>query len=218
MTSSRTIADEIENTLDYMLGNGISIYQRPVMRDAERVSWRPNSRTTPFLPARAQHSLALYRHWVESGHYSALLFDGSLLQLTYRWVKNVLVMHRLAYIPAPVVVDPDLLLEFPVFDVVEAELADLGRVRFAGAIRFEYDLITAGPGHPASHMTVNEVDCRIPCLTPVRLGMFMRFVLGHFYPEVWKDHEYFHALTTKPPGRRSITSDEASGLHLSWAT
>jgi hypothetical protein len=53
-------------------------------------------------------------------------------------------------------------------------------------------------------------------LSPMRLGMFMRFVLGHFYPALWRSHEYFHELTCTPPGARSITSDDSAGLHVAW--
>lgn len=216
MTSAVSVANEIENVLDYMMNEAIAFYRRPVRHAAGVVTWQPNSVAIPFLPQREQHSVALYRHWITNGHYSAVLFDGSLLQFSYEYASNTLIAHRLAYVPAPAWIDPDVVAEFGIYDVVEAELDDIKRVRFASTVRFELDLAGAAPGHPAAHMTLNSPDCRVPCMTPMRLGMFLRFILGQFYPNVWDEHPFFESLATSGLGRRTITHEEAGGLHIAW--
>ena len=216
--SLRQTADDVENLLDYMVMRGIVLYRRPLRVERGLISWLPNSRSIPFLPHRDHHSVQLYQHWLQNGHYSAIIFEGSLIQITFEYAGNVLIGHRLAYVPAPALVDPEMLEIFPIFDIIESALTDMSQLRFESSVRFEFDAAAAAPGHPASHFTFNSADCRVPCVTPMRLGMFIRFVLTNFYPDVWNAHPFFHGLQVSPSKRRTITADEASGLHLAWAT
>lgn len=217
-TSIRQHADDIENLLDYLVHRELAIYRRPLRRSDMGVSWIPNSPGQRFLGSRAHHSADLYEAWVANGQYCVILADGALLQMTYNFEGRELVGHRLAYIPCPARVDPELLIEFPIADVVTAAL-DEGRqnINLATSVRFDFDIGSAGPGHPAAHLTINSADCRIPCVAPVRVGRFARFVFLHFYPEIWSSHRYLRDLPLKEMGPRTATPDEAEHSHLAWA-
>lgn len=165
---------------------------------------------------RHHHSIDLYRHWVSSGHYSAVLFDGSLLQLTFEYAGPVLVGHRFAYIPAPAVVEPELLELMPILDVVDDALSDPSLLRLATAVRVEFDPLNARDDHPAAHLSFNDQGCRIPCVTPMRLGMFLSLVFHQFYSYLWAEHEYLQQLPAGAGGARTINESEAAGLHLAW--
>lgn len=43
-----------------------------------------------------------YIAFIKSRNYSVLIFDGSLLQISYVLRKNEIIKHRLAYYPCPI--------------------------------------------------------------------------------------------------------------------
>ncbi len=50
---------------------------------------------------RPHPSVPGYKHWPESGDYSAILQDGALLQISYQFAGNQVDQHRLAYVSCP---------------------------------------------------------------------------------------------------------------------
>jgi hypothetical protein len=163
-------------------------------------------------------TLADYLDWVETGNYSAVLFDGALLQVTYGIEGNLISSHRLAYVPCPFNVDYSLLETEPISDVVRMYAARpvAEDHLLSAAVRFDFDRIAARPGHPASHLTLNSTECRIACHSPVRLGNFADFVFRNFYATLWNYHPYFQEMPRGNWGGRTLTDDEAMRMHLSW--
>lgn len=215
--SRRVVRNEVSNLLTYLLESEIALLTTPVLDDGPRLSWRPLGRTAEFLPSRDHGSLALYRAWLEDGQYSALLYDGSLLQITYEFAGTVLVAHRLAWVPCPFAIDPELLEIAPVLDVFDMYAAGAtSDVLLRTAVRFDFDLERASPGHPASHMTINASDCRIACAAPLRLGHFIDFVFGNFYRPLWLLHPYLTTISKKAWGSHTATADEVERMHMSW--
>ena len=49
----------------------------------------------------------------------AILFDGSLIQISYDFDYSELVGHRLLYFPCPFDLDPELLQTLPLVDVID---------------------------------------------------------------------------------------------------
>src|SRR5690349_5761989 len=105
MTSSDRRA-ELQNLLFLLADASLTLITRPVVVTGskpgpQRVTW-PRTVAgvgelyrTPFATVRE------YREWVESDEYSAVLFDGSLIQLSFDFLGNEVVSHRLVYFPCP---------------------------------------------------------------------------------------------------------------------
>lgn len=219
MTTTRVVRDDINNLLDYLLQSGIAVYINTVSIDGTRVSWNALDPSIPFLTSRGDPCLEDYRRWALAGAYSAYLFDGALLQLTYDVEGGEITGHRLAYIPCPYRLDPGMLRLDPLLDVVDIHAADnpTGMVLHS-AVRFDYDPASAAPGHPASHLTINSAHCRIACAAPMHVGRFADFVFRHFYPHIWFAHRpYFSGGATRRIGERTLTEDERTSPHLSWS-
>jgi len=216
-STSRSVQTEVDTFLAYLLNAEIALYVTRVANNGGRVSWHPHNPNMKLIDYRKPPSLMEYRKWVEAGAYSALLFDGALLQVTYDIAGGNLVGHRLAYIPCPFDVDLGLLQEEPVLDVLDIYAAgNPAEVVLKSAIRFDFDLSAASTSHPAAHLTINSMHCRIACLAPLRLGHFADFVFRHFYPDLWKAHSYFDSLSRNDWGRSTLTEDEARRMHVSW--
>jgi hypothetical protein len=214
--TSRVVTTEIENLLDHLINAGIAIYANPVLDRGGVVSW-PRLRGASLVQ-RGVPTLESYRQWVTQSAYSAILFDGSLLQLTYEFVGgNLLVRHRLAYVPFPFDAGREQVQELPVIDLLDLCASEgAAKVALRSAVRFDFDLEAQRTGHPASHLTLNSHSCRIACTAPLRLGRFVRFVFGHFYPYVWEVDSYLPTVSQRSFGDRTITAEEFDDFHLAW--
>jgi hypothetical protein len=151
--------------------------------------------------------------------YSAVLFDGSLLQLTFDFRDGRFAGHRFAYIPCPFVVGSEgaeMLRIEPILDVINMYRArGEESLRLRTPIRFDYDPSAAGPEHPASDVTLNDQTCRIPACGPLSLGQFVEFVFRRFYPVVWAANDFLAEVSSKPLPRQ-ITDAHEQSIHLNW--
>jgi hypothetical protein len=195
------------------------MYATAVAQDATRVTWHAHAQV-PLLVQRNYATVDQYIHWVASGHYSGALPDGSLLQITYDVHGGEITGHRLAYVPCPVIVDERLLRDGePIADVVEVYLDEQASsvVALRSPIRFEFDPVSARPGHPASHLTINGADCRIACVAPMHPYRFIDFVYRHFYPELRAAQmEWFGEAERRMLGSRMLTEDDRAIPHVVW--
>jgi hypothetical protein len=216
--SRRVVRDELSNVLAYLLESEIALLTNAVRDEGERVSWwRFSSASSGFLEFREPPSFAGYRAWVANGDFSALLYDGALLQVSYDFVGTVLVAHRLSWVPCPFLVDEELLQVEPVLDVLDLYAGGSpADVVLKTAVRFDFDADRAAPNHPAAHMTINAAHCRIACAAPLRLGHFIDFIFRNFYPDLWQAHPYLGTISRKPWGPHTVTELETELLHVSW--
>lgn len=216
--TSRNLHDEVSNLLDYLFDAEIALLIQPVRIADTRVTWCPSRRDAGFFLDRDRvHSLEGYRAWLDAGAFSAMLFDGALLQLTFDVAGGAVIGHRLAYVPCPFEVDVEWLKSEAALELMDA-YAEEGahRVALRSAVRFDFDMKAAKPGHPASHMTLNSVHCRVACAAPLRLAHFVDFVFSNFYPELWAVHPYLRDLSTSDYGGRTLTDEESGRLHMDW--
>lgn len=219
--TSSTVAREIRQTLDAFFEFGIAAFTNPVSESGTRVTWHSYGTAEDFLLSRDDLTVKGYLHWLENGHYSALLVDGALLQISYDFDGAGISGHRLAYVPCPVdVSDPDSrdLIEegWPWGEIVRAKLVNLDDVHMKTAIRFDFDPVNASLEHPESHLTMNTVDCRIACSTPMRLGRFLDFVFKTFYPGEYRKHSYLRSFTKAGWFDATIMEEQRAGLHVAW--
>jgi hypothetical protein len=213
--TSRLVFEEIDNFLNYLIETGLAIDATPVADFGGRITWRGTEPNEGFLPERRFPTCNSYKVWVHARAYSAVLFDGSLLQLTYDFAGRSVVAHRLAWVPCPFHLDAQLLRTEPLLDIIELYGA-VDEVVLFSTVRFDFDILAARPGHPASHFTVNSADCRIACAAPMRLGRFVGFVFGNFYPEIYEADAYLQGISNAPLGPHTLTADEMNGIHISW--
>ena len=217
MVTSRVIKAEVEGVLDYLVESEIALHVNTVSNELGSVSWRRFGSAERFLPNRGRPSTSDYRGWLVAGDYSAVLYDGALIQLTYQVDGAMLTTHRLAYVPPPFHMDVDMLQSFPLVDVFDLYAqGSTTDVVLSTVLRFDFDSAAAREGHPASHLTLNHPDCRIACIAPVRVGLFFEFVFRHFYYSLWRAHPFFGGLPKSGWGRVSATEGERQGIHMSW--
>lgn len=226
-TSPRAVRDDIQNALDYLLDAELCVAVNPVEVKAnsrledgthvERVRFVSYNPKKAFLISHGHPDIDQYMAWLRAGYYSAVLFDGSLLQLSYDISqKGQVVGHRLAYMPCPYNVGPDTFARESLADAIEMCDGNT-KILLRSQLRFDFDPHASAPGHPAAHFTFNSTQCRIACVAPVHVMRFLDFVFRHFYPRERRFHESFFAPSAwKHLGDAVLTDSDRLSPHLTW--
>ncbi len=132
----------------------------------------------------------LYSEMLAEQIFTALMLDGSLIQMSYEVSGSQVNRHRLAYLPNPSMAlfddDPEVYLKDQLFaDIVSRKV-------IVTPIRFDYDSRTnvhIPVIHPVSHLTLGQVaSCRIPVSAPIAPSQFLDFILRSFYSEFRSKH------------------------------
>ncbi len=189
--------NELTNFVDLLMRSSVALNMNAVTNrrfrnsGIRRITWAKGSAIGDALLDREDGSISQYCHWLSSRDYSAVLFDGSLIQLTYDFLADVLVRHRLLYFPCPFQLRLDLLDDVSLVDLVE-QYVDSGieGIRLRAPVRFDYERDTANDDHPHSHFTFQWSHCRIPVVCPLSLGHFVEFVFKNFYPSEWGRYSF----------------------------
>ncbi|MDE2935660.1 MAG: DUF2290 domain-containing protein [Chloroflexota bacterium] len=199
---------DVAHTVNEVVELGLS-------RGDTRVTWAGGDQFSGELFRNDSGSIDEYCDWVRANAYSAALFDGSLLQLTFDFSHNRLMGHRLCFIPCPFNLDQKLLQETSLLEVVDL-YRDNGYedLRLVSPMRFDYGRTFDPDTHPRSHFTFQSHNCRIPVSTPVLLGNFIEFVFRFFYPIYWMLHSFIREWPTKD-GSTLLSDVEFAGWFLS---
>lgn len=220
MPTANELRGDIDGFLRLLTAADIAIFTNPVVArrsssGSDRVSWK--SATGGALSLFNIHRIQAYRSWVAEGSYSAVLYDGALLQMSFEVVGNQVIRHRLAYVPTPLELDSAWLRSDPFLEVFDTHLAAAEHNDFClrGSVRFDFDLEAAAVEHPAAHLTFGGDGVRIPLIGPVSVGHFARFVFHNFYPQLWEAHTFLRTLRQRR-GERTISLPEQERIHLAW--
>lgn len=211
---------ELSDFLDLLMRSELAITATKVVRQYgqrgfQTITWATNNDTPKDLFRNQSASVSEYREWIDCQGYSAVLFDGSLIQLSYDFRHRSLVGHRLLYFPCPFDIDTTLLLEdLSLIDVIDLYCSDEdSHVRLRSPVRFDYDRGANVDTHPLSHMTFQWSHSRIPVVAPISIGNFIQFVFANFYPRMWNSHPFINSWPRQKLAS-TITPAERMILHL----
>ncbi len=219
MKTPSGIRTEIHNLLDLLSQSEIAILINPVVRKQSglgisTITWANSNTEVPPSFHGNFGSIDEYCGWIHAQAYSAILYDGAIIQLSYDFISNILVAHRLLYYPCPFDIDQVLLKEEPILDVINLyRQQNSSYVRLRSPFRFDYDSEAQSPGHPASHLTVVSEQCRWAVVSPLSPGHFVRFIFQHFYHSLWSMFDFLREWPQQLDDR-TITPDEESVLHI----
>jgi hypothetical protein len=149
---------------------------------------------------------AMYAEQARSRSFNFVLLDKALVQMSYEFEVGRLIRHRLAFLPSPSLLDFQADPDFYLNEVLYADI--VGHQVVAVPIRIDFDVrnnVEVGRDHAAAHMTLGQYrHCRIPLSAPVTPGVFVDFLVRHFYrtpdmPEFAIDRELDRAFAVVDP-------------------
>jgi len=218
MPTLNSVKIQITNVLDFLAKQEIAVYCNYPMISGRRVSW--GQYETGHLSSSKWATVDQYLDVIRSGQYSAILYDGSLLQLSCDVEDGWITWHRLGYFPCPFRIEPgELILSHAFDEVIESHVNDPGSpVLLRSPIRIDFDTTSVWEGHPAAHLTLNSNDCRIGCVAPMDVFSFVDFIFRQFYPAVHaRFHDWFIAGSLRRVGERTLGDGDSELPHLCWA-
>lgn len=219
MRTPKAAATELRNLLSLLSESQIAILTKPVIEEhvghKTRITWSAAIGGIGIITGAPFATVEEYCDYIDSQIYSAVLYDGALLQISYDFQANDLVGHRLCYYPCPFDMDPELLLTEPFGELVDLYRESSGtRANLRSPCRFDYDPTNSEGADPLVHLHVIRSHCRWPVTTPLSIGHFISFVFRHFYPEIWAVHPFLRKWPRQRLGRRMITVEDESYLHV----
>ena len=221
MVTPARIRGEVHSLLDLLFSNDIALYVSQVVEKQQqssiiRITWPSQPQNWRQGFEKPFGSIDEYFAWLKNNQFSAILFDGSMLQISFDLRWGNLIAHRLVYYPCPIELNDEelmLLREFPVIEVIDDYTDTRDRFRTKSPIRFDFDEKAGTSTHPTSHMTMLTNDCRLPVYGPLSLGHFVTFVFRNFYPNIWEQHEFVREWPTKVE-RQTIEPSDQDHLHI----
>jgi hypothetical protein len=217
--TNKHLATQIRNLLRLLIDSEVAVIVNPVvdeqMGSLTRVTWRSPGNFPGSLFSTVFATVGEYRGFIDAQSYSAVLYDGAILQMSYDFIGNSLVGHRLCYYPCPFDVDYELLRSEPIGDVIAyySESRDIN-INLRSPFRFDYDERSAKAGHPSVHMHLINAECRWPVSHPVSVGDFIRLIFRHFYPNMWVTHDFLREWPRNDRRNRTISPGEESEIHV----
>lgn len=214
--SAQDVHRELGATVGALIAQGLATDQNfPSIRRISALGWEVSFQGAEHVSValgRIEYD-EIYRELAEKRSYSVRLLDGALMQLMYIFENDLLVKHRLAFLPSPNLrpfqEDPDVYLREELFvDVVSRHIVPF-------PLRFDFDESAAGRGsHPRCHLTLGDVEgCRIPVSRALTPRWFVEFVVSNFYRINGRDF-----VTDLPRHRFSfpccITEEESELIHV----
>ncbi len=182
---------DIKNCFSLLANKGFANITNMTLAKKERnktiITWSTGFNSLYSLKEKPFASIDEYRYYLRNNMLNAILFDGSLVQVSYVFENDELVWHRLCFYPCPFELDPDLLRELPYDDVVDIYATELDEFRLRSPIRFDYEPKNAKDGHSSTHVHLNVEDCRCPVVAPIGIWDFISFITFNFYNSVWDE-------------------------------
>jgi hypothetical protein len=219
---------ELQDLLDLLSRYELSLYINSVIKIKSRIGNHPVDTITtnrytqvttgPTYETENDDDFFSPEYYIQSfrnGDFSAVLFDGSLIQVRFDFRNDRLVGHRLCYFPMPCTVDEELLAEYSPADVVELYVSEEPKkIRLRSPIRIDYNQYVS-TSEPSVHLHLIQKDARLAAVGPLSLGHFVSFVFRTFYPKIWADHLFLRDFP-RSLSIKNIERIHEVHPHVSW--
>ncbi len=201
-TYEEQLEEQIDNTLRMLLQAGLLYTYNELKRDyldrrTIRLSWN-NHRSGDYNAGDSFLKIEQYKKILENGSYLCVLFDGSIIRVSYTICNNILVAHNLLWWPAPYKYENVTLNDVEPVQMISDFLGDeqwYENIEMRSPIRIDYDPREeiVNIKHPPVHMHLEHKDCRIYVEKPLCFNRFIKYIFENFYPNanIYLDnHDY----------------------------
>lgn len=212
------LIEQISNTLEMLLEKGLLYTYNELKREyldknTIRLSWN-NHLSGSFNSGDNFLKLEQYKQIINNQSYLCVLFDGSLIRVSYTIKNGCIVGHNLLWWPAPYKYSGVSLDDVPPKQMLSDFLEDdkwYENIEMRSPVRIDYDprKEVVSSAHPPVHMHIEHMECRIFIEKPMCFNSFIKLIFNNFYPdckiyldpndyisfEVDDNYEYVEGLT-----------------------
>jgi hypothetical protein len=185
------IETQINNTLDALFSKKLLYTYNYISKNNKgngkwRLSWE-NHQSGKFNTGRYFLKLEQYKKILENNSYLCILYDGSIIRVSYTFENNILTGHNLLWWPAPYAYNGITTEDMSPYELMEEFLIDFQWhevLKMRSPVRVDYDpAITAvSETHSATHIHMQHENCRMYVQKPLCFNKFIKFILNNYYP------------------------------------
>src|SRR4051812_6722394 len=114
-TTPSRVQAEVKNLRDLLVAKDIAIAANQIairrVGTAHRVTWQSNADAAQVLTASEFATVQDYCQQLAANAYTVVLFDGSILQISFDLRRAHIIGHRFCFFPCPFNLPPSDLLE-----------------------------------------------------------------------------------------------------------
>ncbi len=217
------IENQINSTLDALYSKKILytynyIYKEGNNSNNQYLTWK-NHESGKFNTGSYFLKLEQYRKILENNSYLCILYDGSIIRVSYTFENNVLVGHNLLWWPAPYSYKNITLEDIPPQDLFEEFIADskwMEAIKMRSPVRFDFDPSknAVNEKHSPIHLHMQHEDCRMYIEKPLCFNEFINFILKNYYPDVIFNIDKYDYIDFETPNNWSFVNFENSKITL----
>jgi len=217
----KRIFNELVNTIKFLDQNDLTIFSNSPVYEEEngnsRITW-PNHTPGRINCNKYFGSIRQYRHFLKYNLFTSLLFDGSLMKISYKFEKRNLVAHNLTWWPSPFIISADDLSNGSPLDIFDLYAQDGWdqQIRMRTPVRFDFDLKKESTDHPASHLHMQTDNCRLYVDRPMCFNRFVKFIFQNFYPDLYATKPFWDDLVEMKFGKISQQAPIEDQPYLGW--
>jgi hypothetical protein len=214
------ILRQIREITRLFIANSLSVYQKYPEIVGHDICWE-GFRNISFVLQNEPYEV-IYRECLKEKDFNILMLDGALIQFMYRFRRDEIVAHKIAFYPSPSIErfqdNPDIYEQYYYGQEIFTDIFDEKVV--CAPMRFDFDSAEekhVDVNHPKSHLTLgNYTNCRIPVKAPITPYRFILFILRSFYFDKFTKH--FNDATFRCGNNvgETLTHNEKLQIHLNW--
>lgn len=196
----KIVFDAIANAFELLKNSNLIYYynlpQIDIALEEVRITW-PNHAPGRQNAPREFTRINYFLHILRARSFSAILFDGSIIRISYKFYKESLVEYNFLWWPSPFCLDFDETQDLTMDELVESHIDSNSwseNIQMRSPIRFDYDCARDEDFHPASHVHMQDPDCRMRVSHPICLNTFLKFIFCNFYSEKYRSNDFWDDL------------------------
>lgn len=203
------LVNQINLTMDMLASAGHIIFYNPVSSkfDSNKnqiITW--NNHVSDRNNCGGSFTmLAQYSHILNSGAYHCLLFDGSIIRISFEFENSKLSRHSLLWWPAPFDIDFMNNNEMELSEIYEDFLTDSNwneKLRMRSPIRIDFSSDDENEIHPQVHMHTQNNETRISVSKYMCFNGFIAYIFYNCYPKLDISKHIKDRLTFKTDSRK----------------
>lgn len=194
MSSPKRLQQSIINILDLLTSSNLLLHPNIVMLEQDgqsvRIGW-PNHQSGRFNCSENFGKLIQYRGILSANAYTCILYDGSIVRVSYTFKTGELTSYSLLWWPSPIQIDSDYYNLGGILEVFDLHISSpdwQNNIIMRSPVRFDFDVENITDLHPASHVHIQDCGCRLFANRIICFGRFIKFIFKHFHPDVYVKH------------------------------
>ena len=203
------LKDQINNSLEILHNLHLVRYFNPIeeeyisSEDIYRLSWK-NHIGGRSVSSKSFLKIEQFMDILNNGAYHAILFDYSIIRVSFSFDGNNLISQNLLWWPCPVVIDFEDDEYDSYIEIVELFLLEKENFRMRSPIRVDLDITNDTPDHPKAHLHMQHHDSRINIESPICFNTFIKYIFNKCYPNIAIRSSDFPSMNLKLESKEVI--------------